>query len=397
MTGTAIAQFLSMLASPILTRIYSPQDYGVYSLFLSMTSLVSIVATGRYEMAIMLPKSSSDVNSLLNLIFRIMAVVLVLIIIVLFFFQDQIANIFGNELSKYFSIFPTFVFLTGVTQIINYLLIREKKFKELASNKILGAVGSIGGHLIFGVFFSSPLGLILGGITGNLLACLFILKEGCLVQYYKFYKAPIKAIAKEYKDFPIYDMPSAGLNMVSLQLPIMALGKYFDMTVTGHYAFMDKILSMPTNLISRSISDVFKQKASEDYNNYGNCSVIFLKTLRFLVFAGFIPLLVLLIGAPFLFGFIFGDEWKTAGKYAQILVFLVYLRFVVSPLSYVLYIVKKQKIDLCGQILCLIVTMLAIWFGVHYNNITILLIAYTIFSSCIYLLYLFFSLNYSKR
>jgi O-antigen/teichoic acid export membrane protein len=395
-TGTAIAQLIPILVSPILTRIYSPQDYGVYGLFLSITALISVVATGRYEMAIMLPRSDDDVKSLINLTFRIMAIVLTFIVIIFFVFSYKLKNILGYELSKYFFLFPIFIFLTSITQLVNYLLIREKKFKELASNKVISVIGSSGVQLIVGGLFASPVGLIFGGVIGNLLACLVVLGKGYLIRYYKFYKMPVKAVAKEYRNFPIYDMPSSILNTVSLQLPIMAFSKFFDMAVTGYYAFVEKILFMPTNLISRSVFDVFKQKASEDYNKYGNCRIIFLKTLKFLSFSGLVPLVILLIGAPFLFSFIFGSEWAIAGKYAQILAPLVYVKFVASPLSYVFHITKKQRIDLCGQILYLIFSAISISIGVYYNNITFLLLMYTILVSCVYLVYLFFSFHYSK-
>lgn len=396
-TGTGIAQTIQIIVSPLLTRIYSPNDFGIFGLYLSIASLVASVATGRYEMAIMLPKNDDDVKSLINLMLRILSIIIIIVIIIIILFDDKIASLFNEQrLSNYLLLVPLFVFSINASQIINYLLIREKKFSVLAINKVINVIVSFICQLIIGIFFVPSIGLVIGNIVGSLFAISIVLIRKHLVKYYGFFKMPIRKVAKEYMFFPLYDMPSAMLNTFSLQLPVMVFSKYFDASVSGYYLFMNKVLMLPTNLVSRSVADVFKQKATEEYKKMGNCRSIYLKTLKSFALIGIIPLFIFFVFGPILFEFIFGKEWITAGIYARILVPLIYIRFIVSPLSYVFYIVQKQKIDLYGQILLLIVSMIAIFIGVYYNNIMLLLIMYSLLSSCMYFFYFRLSYIYSK-
>ncbi len=191
-------------------------------------------------------------------------------------------------------------------------------------------------------------------------------------------------------------MPSVLVNVVANQLPLLALGKFFGLGVVGFYSLMYKVLMMPISLLSSTVLDVFKQRATEDYNKYGNCKDIYVKTFKSLVMLGIVPFTILGIFAPEIFAFVFGEDWRVAGEFAQIMTPMFFLNFIVNPLSYTFFIAQKQKLNLIGQFILLILTMISIYIGLQFNDYKIFISIFSISLSIYYVWYLWLSYYFSK-
>lgn len=397
MTGTSIAQAIPIAISPILTRIYTPEDFGIFAIYMSIAAIISVIATGRYEMAIMLPEKDEEVTSLVKLMLLMLSSVILVVFLIVFLFNAQITSLFDNkEIGNWLYFLPVSIFLVGIYQVFNYLLIREKNFKRLAKNKVIVSTTNGSTQLLIGLSLQNSFGLLLGNILGYIVSIYFILKNKVINKYFKFKNLPIKNVAKEYKKFPQYDVPSVLVNVLANQLPILTLGKFFGLGVLGLYSLMYKVLMIPINLLSNTILDVFKQKATEDYNRLGNCRDIFISTFKKLILIGIIPFSILGVFAPDIFAFIFGEKWKVAGEFAQIMTPMLFLKFVINPLSYTFYIAQKQHLDLIGQVLLFLFVSISIFIGLEFNNAEMLLISFSISYSIMYILYLTFSYKYSK-
>ena len=397
MTGTTIAQAVPIAISPILTRIYTPEDFGVFALYMAIAAIISIIATGRYEMAIMLPKKDEDVNSIVKLILILLSSISVFVFLIVFIFNQEITNLFENkEISNWLYFLPLSIVLTGIYQVFNYLLIREKSFKRLAKNKVIVSTSNASTQLAIGLGSTSSFGLLFGNLTGYIVSIFFIIKSKIINKYFQLRGVPIQKVANEYKNFPKYDVPSVLVNVLANQLPLFALGKYFSLGVLGYYSLMYKVLMMPINLLSNTILDVFKQKATEDYNKYGNCKSIYISTLKKLVLLGIVPFTVLGIFAPDLFAFVFGDKWRVAGEFAQIMTPMFYIKFVVSPLSYTFFIVNKQNLNFYGQIFLFLGILVSIISSIYYKDEYILVFLFSLTYSFVYIIYLIFSFKFSK-
>lgn len=396
MTGTTIAQAMPIAISPILTRIYTPEDFGIFAIYMAVVSIISIIATGRYEMAIMLPKEEEDVTSIVKLTLLILSTITVILFLIVIIFNQTITNLIENkEISNWLYFLPISIFLVGLYQVYNYLLIREKNFKRLSTNKIIVSATNASTQLGYGIIISNGFGLLFGNIISYIISIYFIIKSKVVNKYFNFKGNSIKKVAKEYQNFPKYDVPSVLVNVVANQLPILALGKYFGLGVVGLYSLMYKVLMMPISLLSSTVLDVFKQRATEDYNKYGNCKDIYIKTFKSLVLLGIVPFTILGVWAPEIFAFVFGDKWRVAGEFAQLMTPVLYLKLIVSPLSYTLYIVGKQKLNLIGQICLLIVTIISITLGIYYNSEDRMLESFALSYSLIYVLYLRISYQFS--
>jgi len=400
MTGTALAQSIPILASPILSRLYSPQDFGIFAVYMAIVSMVSLVATGRYELSIMLPDDEESAASIFVFSFLIVLSVSLATFILLLTFKGFLASFFDGRLAAVLLyLIPITVFFTGAYQLLNYWAIAKKKFSRLATNRVYQSGTATGFQLGSGLFTPGALGLVSGQVVGQ---CV-----GSGVLGWKTWKEDrdkLKSVTKEnmicqavrYKRFPLYSLLADFINTAANQVPNFLLSFFFGASTVGFFFLPQRVLGSPSSLIANSILDVFKERASRDYRTSGNCLDIYLKTFKHLLLISFLPFAALYFFTPVLIPFIFGAEWKIAGEYAQILSIMFFFRFVSSPLSYVLYIAERQNYDLIWQVFLFMFTVIAIGIGIYLNSAKISIACFALIYSAMYIVYLFLSYDAAK-
>jgi O-antigen/teichoic acid export membrane protein len=365
MTGTTIAQAIPIAISPILTRIYTPEDFGVFALYMAIVSIIAVVATGRYEMAIMLPKKDSDAINIVALSILISFFVSFISLVIVFVFNSQITNLLNNpEISNWLYFIPITVLLTGIYQSFNYWSNRKKQYKRLATSRVVQSSTTASANLGMGFCGLGSSGLIVGQVLGQSISATILGKliwnedkEKC--RYIKISK--ILALANRYIRFPRYDIFASILNVSSHKITHVLFNSLFNSTVAGYFFLMQKILSLPLVFISSAIADVFRQSASYEFSQYKNCKNIFMSTLKKLFMLSLIPVIILYLFSVELFTFIFGDEWKIAGEYAKTFAPVLMIQFISSPLSIVFYIAEKQNINLYLQILLIVLVLISMF------------------------------------
>jgi len=166
MTGTTIAQAIPIAISPILTRIYTPEDFGLFALYISIALLFATAATGRYELAIMLPKKESDAVNIVFLSLLITLIITLLTLFIVFFFNQSITNILGNQdISSWLYFIPFTVFFMGLYQSLNYWNNRKKEYKRLAISRVVQSGVTGGANLGMGGLQFGASGLIVGALS----------------------------------------------------------------------------------------------------------------------------------------------------------------------------------------------------------------------------------------
>ncbi len=400
MTGTAVAQGISIVLAPVLTRLYSPEEFGLFALYFTIASPLSVIATARYESAIMLPDREEDALNVVALSCSISILLGVVLLFPTYLFRESIAHLMGQEeLKNWLYFVPVTVMFTGVYQSLNYLANRYAAYKLLAANRItqsaMVSIINIGmGLLGFGLA-----GLLVANIFGQVLATVLILIS--LLRLNKLKLEPIKfkimiQQAKRYIKFPKYDIPSMFINVVANQVPVFMLGKFFNSAIVGFYSLTNKVIGLPVSLVSGSILDVFRQRASSDYTKYGNCEQIFKKTFKSLLLMSILPFLLFAFFAPFLFSVVFGATWRTAGEYAQIMSVMLLLKFISSPLSYMFFVAEKQEYNFIGQFFLLLFSIGSIFIGVYLHNVKVAILTFSLSYSIVYIGYLMLSYKFSK-
>lgn len=394
MTGTALAQALPIAIAPILTRMYSPEDFGLLALFLAMFAILSTIATGRYEMAVMAPVHESEAQSMVFLSVLVAFGVFVLTGVPVLLFSKEIAIFLGNESIEIWLYFlPIIVFASGVYQSIDYWLNRQKKYRRMAENKLLQAGGVSLFQVILGLVSSA--GLIIGSVIGWSLSSLFIVKKSNLnFSQYDFNE--IKRLAVRYKDYPLFQAPFSTLNSMSSQAPIFFITKYFDTSIVGLFSMVIKILGAPTALIAKSIGQVFFQRVSEHAKSSPELLLedIYRVALKLLMIAVLIFSPILFYGRE-IFAIVFGNDWAQAGEYAQVLVFSVVIKFIVSPLSTVFLAIDKIRVGSFWQLLYFLTTIVMLFIALMYE-FQVFLWIYIVHEIILYAIY-FSLMIYSVR
>ncbi|MGJ0342984.1 oligosaccharide flippase family protein [Aliarcobacter cryaerophilus] len=346
MMGTAVAQAIPIAISPILTRIYSPDDFGVFAIFIAIVSILGIISNGRYELAIMLPKKDEDAINIFALGFIVTCTVSIFMLILVFIFNDYFKSLFNNEDIGFWLYFvPIAVFFTGLYNILNYFNNRKKNYKDLRNAIIIKSIVLAIVQLGIGFFKNGSSGLISGQLLSNMFANikLFknILKDNLLIS--KISKVKIFALAKKYKDFPKFNLPSSLADTFTQQLPFLILPKMFDLSIAGYFSLSQKLIALPSSLIAKSFSQVYFQKISENKNKKIKNMPILLSTIKKLFLIALPFSICIFFYAPDIFKIIFGDKWIISGEIAKFLSLIFIITFIVSSISVTLIVYEKLK------------------------------------------------------
>ena len=398
MTGTVIAQAIPILISPVLSRLYSPFDFGLFALFVSVAGIISVIATGCYEYAVMLPEKDEDAINIVALSVLVACAVSVTSLIVLGLWSREISVLVNNpDISKWLFFVPLVVLFTGLFQSFNYWFTRKKQFGKLAASRIAQTSTSSG--IMLGLGFGRPgvAGLVTGSILGGFVGAATLGWQTYRDAAFKIRVISNRAIKKQavrYRRFPMYSSFSGFLNTASLQIPIILLTSFFSGSVAGLYYYSYRLLSLPMSLMGTSIGQVFFNKASEHKNDREKLKDITFRLYKRLLYIGVFPLTVIMFYGDSIFSFVLGSAWRLSGEYAQVLSPWILLVFISSPLSTLFDVLEKQKEELIFNYLFFIGRVASLCVGglvFHDAYIAIALFGITGAAMWLsYLLYLFY-------
>ena len=367
-SGTLLAQSVSIISSPILTRIYSPEAFGELGVFTSITSIFSVFMCLRYELALVIPKEKEYALALLCLSFSICCLITGNVALFILYSQKNIFKSFKINNSCLFALlFLIYIFSSGIFSICNYWYTREGKFKYLAIRQIVNTVLTIGIEIILSLFIAknSGMGMILGYTLSLSITTLILFVNILKENYCDIKKITIKDIRKEaykYREFPLFASWTALLNTLSFSLPSLMLSFFFNSNIVGYYSLAYKILDMPVSLVGGAVAQAFypqinAQNTLEDKKN------LTLKVVKTLLEIGLVPVILVGIAAPWIFTVFFGKECVTTGYYARLLSLWILAVFVGSPVSNLYVTMNRLKEGLCVNIIMLIVRFLSLVIG----------------------------------
>ena len=343
--GSGASHLIPLIFTPILTRLYSPSDYGVFAFFLSLLSVASIISTGRYHLAILLPKEQDEADTLksISLILSFTFSILLFLVIYICSHISYFDGIFIRSKNLIF-LLPLGTLFFSFFDITNYVLNREKEYNKMGGVRIFRNFTSECSSLFFGIFSIGPKGLIVGSILGNLSALLFFDKK--LFERIQIEKNNIKSIIIKYSEFPLYQMPTSILGSFSLQSPIFFFTAFYPshLHIVGFVGLALRLFSLPLSLFTSSISQVFYKESSDLYNQNKELHHVFYDTFKMLSMIGIPIAVILFIFSETLFYYVFGSEWLVAGTYVKYLTPAFLIRFIVSPLTPVFFVKEKIKI-----------------------------------------------------
>jgi len=388
-SGSLLAQFIVMLASPLLTRLYTPQEFGFLAIFSSMLNMLMVVASLRYQIAIPLAKNDRAGVATVLLCLVIGVGMAAVVLFLLLMFGDTFARLVNvQEDSKWFYLLPVAVLFAGWFEAFRLWGVRTRSFIPLAKARVQQSAAmtlvQIGGFR-FGVA-ALVLGQVVGRIAGFFrLAVPF--RRAMSDHGQSVTRSELVLQASDFRRFPIHSTWGTLLSVTGRQLPTVYFAALVGPAGAGLYALSQRMLSTPLTLVSESISSVFTSRvvASDDNEWLGHIIRIFSSSLCMLAA---VPTLALMVAGEDSFAIIFGSAWSEAGVFSAIMAPWVYLVFVSTP---VLIIFSKKSRDAELSIIQLVQAILrvvALFCGWLLSSAIWALVFFSVVSSamCVYML-----------
>src|SRR5262245_28069431 len=317
--GTAMAQAIPLVISPLLTRLYTPREFGVYAEFVAIVSIVAVAATGRYELAVMLPDEDTDAINVLASAILVALLTSMVVMFVCAAYTESVAALLGvPEMSRWLYFVPLTVFPVGVYQALTYWMNRTRQYRRLAANDVALKAVQEGGKWLFGRGATGGVlgnGLIVATVGGQALATGAIgwqiwrdRKISAAVRPEKIWSS-----LRDYRRFPLFNVPYSLLGIFSAQFVIFALTAFEHVQIAGFLTLTRRIVVGPISLLSASLGRVFYREAAVSIGTprFEQLTIALMLAIAEL----FTPMFAFVaFWAPSVFGVIFGPDWEEAGR-----------------------------------------------------------------------------------
>ena len=370
-SGATAAQAIAMGFSPIITRLFGAEAYGVQAVFMSLAGIMATIAAMTYPIAIVLPRSDADAIGIAKLSMYVGVAMSLLVTIILFNFGPSIlALLNAEEISAFMYLIPVFMFFSVLVAVLQQWLTRKKAFKLAARvtvwRALLVNVTRLGAGAI------APIAVVLvvintfSGLLHATLLWLGLRKEpGANPMPLALAGQPSGAweLAKRHGDFPLLRSPQVLMNAASQALPVFLLASFFGLEEAGFYSICKMVLSKPTGLVGHAVMQVFYPRFNEAIHKGENARALLIKATLGLAALGLIPYAIVIAFGPVLFKIVFGDEWGTAGEYAQWLAVWLFLAFINRPAVAAIPVLRIQGIFLIYEITSVLLRAGALYVG----------------------------------
>lgn len=406
-TGTAGAQAITLAFMPVITRIYGPEAYGVLGTFLSVTMMLIPVAALTYPIAIVLPKRDGDARGLVRLALATALSLATVVALTLYFFGDQLARTLEIEIIQpYLMIIPFVMFCGAALEICQQWLFRTQRFRITASVAVGHSLLFNSLRTVAGLVQSSALVLV---CTTALQQALHAAMLGLAMLHAKPHadnhaedaeqSGPgMLELARRHSDFPRFRAPVMLINAVSQHLPTLVLAAYFGPAAAGFFALCKQALTMPTNLIGKSVADVYYPRISRAIHDREPVAAMLLKATAALGLVGLVPFSLVAVFGPWLFALVFGDQWHVAGEYARWLALAEYVIFVSRPCVVAVPALSLQARFLLFEIFSTSLRVLSLFVGALFIGSALATVqAFAVASIVIYSLLMVIVLIASRR
>ncbi|MCC1339343.1 type 8 capsular polysaccharide synthesis protein Cap8K [Staphylococcus aureus] len=386
--SSGIAQVILIITTPIITRLYSPAEFGEFTIFSNIAMILIPIINARYDLLIVNAKNDRSANILSQISFLISLLILLILIPIL----AISAWLYPNFILDFIFII-IMLFLVSLTNIFTNYLNKERKYKVLSLINVFRAGSMALLQIIFGLLSLGSLGLIIGFslsyITGITLGYKTFKKHFNIVRN----KEETKALFLENKNQLVYSTPSILLNSLSFSVVVFFIGILYTNTEVGIYGMAIRVLGIPVTIISLGLSKIFMQQANDYYIERGNFRNLLLKFSSTLVIVSIILYVPLYLFSEELVNILLGHSWVDAITVIKIVIPLFVIRLIVSTVSLSVIVLQKQQLELILQALFLIGTTVTFVISKMLNltflnfvsiNTAALIVSYMIFFIALY-------------
>lgn len=387
-TGQLTVQVISFLVGFVVTRLYLPEQIGVYSMFIATTTILSMFSTGRYDTAIVVEKEEGKIKSLWLLSLTISFTFNFLLFLGFYFFSHTIIIFFKvDKLDKWILLIPLAVFINAIYSATQYYFNRYMQYGKINTSDILKSVLNSIFSVGFGLSKILNGGLIFSSIISNFFATslLLIRLPKKFWSHYRPINSSLIEVAKIYKNYLTLYSLSGVLNALVVNGTPLFIVYFFTQKLAGYYFMAEKVVSIPLGLLVTSISKVFFQKASELYKTDKKEFLALIYTIQKKMIMFLLPFLLLVsIISPYFFK-LFGEGWYQSGELVKYFVILVFFSNMVSPVGSISNVINRLDILLYFNISIALLRGITFYIGSLYLSFEYSLLISSIVISLCYL------------
>jgi O-antigen/teichoic acid export membrane protein len=382
-SGTAVGQAIIVLAAPVLSRLYSPTAFGVMSVVLAVSAPLAMMASFKYELAIVLAKDDEEASNLFILAGGLVFATTLATLLVMPFIGDWLAKEMERPTAAPLMLWiPALVFFQGMFNVAVFWANRRQDYVWTSVATVGRSVGTVAVQVVLGVADHGAKGLIEGRVFGMALATVMLgvqtLKTRWRSVLRSFEFARMKKLAREHDHFPKYNTPREGILAVSSSVPTFFLALLFTPAAAGLYWFTVRLLEVPTTLIGIAVSRVFFERASRALHDGERIYPYLMQATGVLAAMGFFPAVIIIMFGPWLFATVFGEEWRGAGVYASWLVLWWFSSFCNVASSALIPVFRLQPIFLGIEIVGLVLRAGSIAAAVFFGDDVLAVALYSI-------------------
>jgi lipopolysaccharide exporter len=345
--GTVLSQAIAIAVIPILTRIYSPQDFGTLATFITFCSVMAIAASFSYQGAVILPKRNESAFGIWISSIAISLIVSLVTGFGLFFLAPEISQWLDNpELESWLWLVPLEIWATAGFAATSIWATRHKQYSDMSKGMIMTRFPTAAAQLGMSRVSVSATSLIIGQVTGSVTGFIYLLFKSLKDVPRHYWKTlsikRIRILLHRYRRFPAYDLLSSVAAAISRNLPIIALGYFFNPAAVGFFAVAYRMVGGPLQLGTASITQVFFHRSNQA-RHAGDLDKITVQAFDRLTAIFMAPLVLLCIAAPEITVILLGDQWAEAGIFLRWLVPWFFFVSIASPLHRLFAVLERQS------------------------------------------------------
>ncbi|MFL1455736.1 lipopolysaccharide biosynthesis protein [Marinobacter sp. GN3S48] len=385
--GTAAGQLIVIAASPILTRLYTPEDFGLLAVYAGILGILGVIASLRYQLAIPLPESDQEAASIAVLSLLVVLITTFFTAVAVYFFGDHIIGSLNTPgLGPYLWLVPLGLFLVGAYQVFQFWAIRTKEFSNIARTRFTQSLGmvitQVAGYSL------GPIALLLGRVVGQGAGVLALTRSAFKTFSKEFLETTftsVKSRASEYKHFPMVSIWTGLASSGGSNLPPLLIAASLGVGPAGIYSLAHRVLSQPMAIIGAAVGDVFYRQAAES-NRDGTLGRTVERVYSSLAMLALPPALAAFLLIPDIFVFVFGDNWSEAGEVGRWMIPWLFFQLVVTPSTRIYPILGLHGVALKFQLSFLCSTVFSVLVGGWvFNNLVTTVALISTINSFVYI------------
>lgn len=344
--GNAVAQLIGVLTIPILTRLFTPEQYGALNLFTNVVAFLSIIITFRFEYLILLDKYESVALNIISLILRFGVILSVAFFFIILTNKSTLVSLFKLEqVSSYLYFAPFSALLISISVSVQQFQQRKQKYFISGVSEVVNKLGVLFFTVIVFFVFRTTLALILSSSFGIALKIIYLSNKDELIKnsWFSLRKKIALISFKKYWKSSLSFSISNTLLFITGHLPVYFITKYYGMKVLGNWSLMIMALYLPTSVIGNAIGQVFYERAAKLNAEGYNFNKLWVSTIKSLLLISIPSFLIIAFISPYIFSTFFGNNWQLAGEYASIFSIAACLSFICTPVDKACYIINRWQ------------------------------------------------------